>query len=133
MGARDFTYPHRHPDALGHLRLQVADAPRFALADGIWLPYGRDLVREGAHLVDEFPAERGRVDRLAYAPDDWDEVVTELFTRHGRIKVGLLPRVRGRGLVLVRLLGSEVLWIRTSWPEQAPIDAATRAGPPGRW
>ena len=116
MGAPKFHYPHRYPDALGLLRLRLADLPRGALADGIWLPYGRDLVREGAHLVDEFPAHRGRIDRLAYAPGDWEQATPEIFTRHGRVKVGFLPEARGRGIVLIRLHTSEVLRIRVAWP-----------------
>lgn len=117
MGAPESHYPHRHPDALGLLRLRLSDVRRFALADGIWLPYGRDLTREGAHLVDEFPACRGRIDRLAYAPGDWGVVATQVFSRHGRVKVGLLPGSRGRGVVLVRLHTSEVLRIRIVWPD----------------
>lgn len=120
MGARDFTYPHRYPDALGALRLRLTDAPRVALVDGIWLPHSRDLVREGAHLVDQFPSTRGRVDRLAYAPGDWNVVASEIFTRHGRIKVGFLSGERGRGLVLLRLTTSEVLRIRIAWPDRGP-------------
>jgi hypothetical protein len=116
MSAPGFHYPHRYPDALGLLRLRLTDLPHLALADGIWLPYGRDLVREGAHLVDEFPEDRGRIDRLVYAPGDWEVAATEIFTRHGRVKVGFLPAARGRGVVLIRLHTSEVLRIRIAWP-----------------
>ena len=119
MSAPRFHYPHRYPDALGLLRLRLSDVPHLSVADGIWLPYGRDLVREGAHLVDEFPTHRGRVDRLAYAPGDWDCATSEIFTRHGRVRVGLLPEARGRGVVLIRLHTSEVLRIRTAWPGRA--------------
>lgn len=118
VGARNFPYPNRYPDALGLLRLRLAEVQHLALADGLWLPYGRDLTREGAHLVDEFPASRGRIDRLAYAPGDWDTVASEIFTRHGRVKVGFLPRSRGRGVVLLRLHSSEVLRIRIAWPDR---------------
>ncbi len=90
-------YPHRYPDALGLLRLRLTEESHLAVADGIWLPYGRDLVREGAHLVDEFPERRGRIDRLAYPRSDWEDAASEIFTRHGRIKVGLLPQARGGG------------------------------------
>ncbi|WGY00172.1 MULTISPECIES: DUF5994 family protein [unclassified Nocardioides] len=96
----------------------MTDAPHGAVADGIWLPYGRDLVREGAHLIDEFPADRGRVDRLVYAPGDWGVAASEIFTRHGRVKVGFLPEARGRGVVLIRLHTSEVLRIRIVWPDR---------------
>ncbi|MBM7518258.1 DUF5994 family protein [Nocardioides nitrophenolicus] len=94
----------------------MTEESHLAVADGIWLPYGRDLVREGAHLVDEFPERRGRIDRLAYPRSDWEDAASEIFTRHGRIKVGLLPQARGGGIVLVRLHTSEVLRIRAAWP-----------------
>ncbi|MBM7516170.1 DUF5994 family protein [Nocardioides nitrophenolicus] len=116
MSAPEFRYPHRHPDALGLLRLRLTDGHDPSLADGLWLPYGRDLAREGAHLVDEFPVERGRVDRLAYAPGDWEAGATAIFTRYGRVKAGSLPEERGRGLVLLRLHTCEVLRIRIAWP-----------------
>ncbi|MDQ6525003.1 DUF5994 family protein [Nocardioides sp. LHD-245] len=124
MAARNFPYPNRYPDALGALRLRLSEVQHVALADGIWLPYGRDLTREGAHLVDEFPADRGRIDRLVYAPGDWDLVAPEIFTRHGRVKVGFLPRSRGRGVVLLRLHTSEVLRIRIAWPGR-PADPSS--------
>jgi hypothetical protein len=120
MGARSFAYPHRYPSSLGILRLRVTDVPHLASADGFWVPYSRDLVREGAHLVDEFPEARGRVDRLAYAPGDWDVVASEIFTRHGRIKVGFLPGAQGRGVLLLRLVTAEVLRIRIAWPGRRP-------------
>lgn len=130
MGARDYPYPHRYPQALGLLRLQLTDVQHVALADGIWLPHSRDLFREGAHLVDEFPPARGRVDRLVCAPDDWDVVETEIFTRHGRVKVGFLPGTRGRGVVLVRLTTSEVLRIRIAWPDRPPGETQNGSGGP---
>lgn len=120
MGAPKSHYPHRHPDALGLLRLRLSDVRSLALADGIWLPYGRDLTREGPHLVDEFPSCRGRIDRLAYAAGDWGDVTTEVFSSHGRVKVGLLAGSHGRGIVLVRLHNAEVLRIRVVWPD-APV------------
>ncbi|GAA3649340.1 hypothetical protein GCM10022237_06260 [Nocardioides ginsengisoli] len=120
MRAPQFHYPHRYPDALGVLRLQLTEARQVSLADGLWVPYGRDLTREGAHLVDEFPADRGRVDRLAYAPGDWEVVASEIFTRHGRVKVGFLSGGHGRGIVLLRLHTSEVLTLRIVWPDHSP-------------
>lgn len=138
MGAPKFHYPHRYPDALGPLRLRLTEVRHPALVDGLWLPYSRDLIREGAHLVDEFPARRGRVDRIAYAPGDWEAAASEIFTRHGRVKAGALPEARGRGVVLIRLHTSEVLRIRIVWPARGAaevvvrdVSAASPAGPPG--
>lgn len=116
MAARDSAYPHRYAQPLGALRLQLT--PRFdeGHLGGWWAPYSHDLAREAAHLVDGFPVDRGRIDRLAYAPPDWQDVlVTEVFTRHGRIKVGFLPAGRGTGLVLVRVSGAGIVQLGVSW------------------
>lgn len=117
MSAREFPYPHRHPQPLGVLRLGLADELQDGRVGGWWSPYSRDLTREVAHLVDSFPAERGRIDRLACARRDWDLLdTTEVFTRHGRMKVGYLPPGRGSGLVLVRVSGAGIVMLRIAWP-----------------
>jgi hypothetical protein len=107
-------------------------APTFASGSvaGVWWPYGRDLTREGAHLVDAFPIGRGRVDRLAYSPDEWDVVAEEVYTSHGRIKVGFLPPDRAGGLLL-RLVGAGIIRLRVVWlPEitHTTSDIATGRG-----
>lgn len=116
MAARDSTYPHRYGQPLGTLRLQLTPAFDEGHLGGWWAPYSRDLSREAAHLVDAFPADRGRIDRLVYAPPDWEDVLaTEVFTRHGRIKVGYMPESRGTGLVLVRITGAGIVLLGVSW------------------
>lgn len=107
----------RAPAALGHLRLQLLERPSSLHVGGRWAPYSFDLTREAAHLVDEFPATRGRIDRLAYVPGDWQVVAEEVFTRHGRVKVGRLPSLEGRRLLLVGLVGPEVLRIAITWSQ----------------
>ena len=116
MGAPSFPYPHRHPGPLGALRVDLD--PGLSGTSGWWQPYSRDLHREVPHLVDQFPIGQGRVDRLVYAPCDWEPLhvgTTELFTRFGRIPVGFLPAARGGGLVLVRLAGAGVVTLRLTW------------------
>ena len=113
MGAPQFPYPHRCPQPLGALRLQLAPVSGRAVLGGVWSPYGRDLSREGPHLIDDFPQGRGRIDRLAYAADDWDVRPTEVFTRHGRIRVGLLPPEQN-GVVLLRVAGAGVVRLRVA-------------------
>ena len=120
MGAPEFPYPHRCAQPLGALRLRLAPTLRDGAVGGLWWPYGRDLTREGPHLVDGFPVGRGQVDRLVYSPGDWDVVAEEVFTRHGRIKVGFLPPGLTGGLVLLRLGGSGIIRIRV-------VEAAPRA------
>jgi hypothetical protein len=115
MGAPQFPYPHRYPQPLGSLRLQLAPSFGRAEVDGMWWPYGRDLTREVPHLIDDFPTGRGRIDRFVYAPNDWDVVATEVFTSHGRIKVGFLPEDRPGGVVLIRIAGAGIVRIRVAW------------------
>lgn len=116
MSVREFPYPHRHPQPLGALRLELAEEFTEGRLGGRWSPYSRDLTREAAHLVDAFPSQRGRIDRLAYAPTDWDPLATtEVFTGHGRIKVGFLPASRGTGLVLARVTGVGIVPLRVVW------------------
>ncbi|RHW24520.1 hypothetical protein D0Z08_23660 [Nocardioides immobilis] len=121
MGApHQYPYPHRYAQPLGALRLRLAPGFGGAEVDGAWWPYGRDLTREVPHLVDDFPKGRGRVDRVVYAPDDWDVVATEVFTGHGRVKVGFLPADRPGGLVLLRLTGSGIVRLRVLWTPPDP-------------
>jgi hypothetical protein len=122
MGAPSrFPYPHRCPQPLGALRLHLAPGDGPGLA-GRWWPYSRDLTREGPHLVDQFPLERGRVDRLVYAADDWRSVADELFTSHGRMKVGFFPPGRAGGTVLLRLVGAGTITLRVAWPDPDVLD-----------
>ncbi len=127
MGAPQFPYPHRYAQRHGPLRLHLAPDFDSAAVAGVWWPHGRDLTREGPHLVDEFPTGRGRIDRLVYAQDDWDVVADEVFTSHGRIKVGFLPAGQPGGLVLLRVVGSGIIRLRVVWgaPHAAPRPPAT--------
>jgi hypothetical protein len=104
-------YPFRAPPPVGPLRLRLTpwttdEDGRDAPHGGVWWPYTRDLAREGAHLVDDFPIALGKVDRLAYSPLDWDDELDHVFTRHGRIKVG---QVAERRCILVRLVGPVIV------------------------
>lgn len=115
MGAPKFPYPHRYARPLGALRLRLAPASGSAVAHGLWWPYSRDLTLEAPHLVDEFPIARGRVDRIVYFPDDWEVVADEVLSSRGRIKVGFLPPEHQGGVVLLRLMGSEIVQLRVAW------------------
>ena len=107
----------RYPQPLGALRLQLATTFVRAEAGGLWWPYSRDLTREAAHLIDDFPYGRGRIDRLVYAPEDWDVVVHEVFTSRGRVKVGFFDADRGCGAVLLRLGSAGIIQLRVAWAE----------------
>jgi hypothetical protein len=75
--------------------------------------------------VDDFPKGRGRIDRLVYFPGDWDVVADEVFTSYGRIKVGFLPPEQTGGVVLLRLLGSDILRLRVAWPAPQAMSGRT--------
>ena len=115
MGAPRAHNPQRYPQPLGALRLELAPNFDGAEAGGLWWPYSRDLTREAAHLIDDFPTDRGRVDRLVYAPIDWDVVATEVFTSRGRVKAGFLAADRRGGVVLLRLTGAGIVQLRVAW------------------
>ncbi len=115
-------YPRRRaPAALGRLRLQLLERPSTLYVGGLWAPYSFDLTREAAHIIDEFPEARGRVDRIAYAPGDWQVVTDQVFSRHGRVKAGYLPARDGRRLILLGLVGSEVLRIAITWSQATDV------------
>lgn len=115
MRPREYPYPHRSPQPLGALRLGLASTFEEAAVAGQWRPYSRDLTREVPHLVNDFPQGRGLVDRLVYAPSDWDVPETEVFTSRGRMKVGFLPADHAGGVVLLRLTGSGIITLRVFW------------------
>lgn len=81
------------------LRLVFSEAPHVDGVDGWWWPHGRDLQREAAMLVDQFPAERGRVHRLLFSRPDWDAEadaqgrgLRKIRAARGPVKVGSFPR-----------------------------------------
>lgn len=110
---RPNAYPGRWPEPLGPLRIVLG--PDFGVShlDGVWRPYGTDLGREAPHLVNEFPTGRGRLDRIACAPGDWDSIEPYVFTGHGRIPIGELPP-EYLHTVLCRVVGGRVIRLRIS-------------------
>lgn len=59
--------------------------------DGGWWPYSRDFASEFARLVEEFPAEHGRVYRGLYSRPDWNDHPRTVPVARGRVKVGSFP------------------------------------------
>ena len=79
------------------LRLSLGAPSGTNPVNGAWWPQSRDLRAEGADLVDHFPREAGRVDRLLYSAPDWDLPEGTRRPRHievgrGTVKVGSFPR-----------------------------------------
>jgi hypothetical protein len=56
--------------------------------DGGWWPQSRDLTTELSDLVDNFPAEHGRIVRVLFSPPDWDDAPRRVPTARGYVKVG---------------------------------------------
>ncbi len=70
------------------LRLRLTELPRTHPLDGGWWPQSRDLTRELADLVDNFPPEAGRIVRATFSPPDWDDQPKRVPTARGYIQVG---------------------------------------------
>lgn len=78
------------------LRILLDNGPESGPLDGAWWPQSRDLQVEAADLIDHFPLEVGRVDRLLYSPPDWDagtgaSGTHRVHTARGVVKVGSFP------------------------------------------
>lgn len=78
------------------LRLRLAASFSSGPLDGAWWPQTRDLQLEAADLVDHFPQQVGRVERLLYSPPDWDTGsgtpgARRIWAERGAIKVGSFP------------------------------------------
>lgn len=110
---------NRWPAAVGPLRLALDSTFGPDKIDGIWRPRGSDLHREAAQLINEFPRDRGRIDRIACAQVGWDEQRTFVFTEYGRIPLGTLP-AEYRGIALIRLVGGPV--IRVQVLRERPVE-----------
>jgi hypothetical protein len=74
------------------LRLRMAHPPGRGRMDGGWWPQSRDLAVELADLVDNFPAELGRIVRANFSPPDWDPAPRRIPVASGYVKVGSFPR-----------------------------------------
>ncbi|GAA5156717.1 hypothetical protein GCM10023340_45330 [Nocardioides marinquilinus] len=82
--------------------------------DGAWWPRSRDLQVEAARLVDEFPVEAGRINRLLMSRPDWDDSVTgghgvrRIRAARGVVKVGSFPRDDTSLMILAMANGGRV-------------------------
>jgi hypothetical protein len=105
------SYPGRWPEPVGPLRIVLVDEFGVSSLDGVWRPYGTDLCREAPHLINQFPISRGRLDRMACVPADWDSIEPFVFTEHGRIPIGRLPP-EYLHVVMCRVVGGRVIRLR---------------------
>lgn len=79
--------PARQP-----LRLRMAENPGKQPLDGGWWPQSRDLTTELGDLVDNFPAEQGRIVRVIFSQPDWDDSPKRVPTARGYVKTGFDPQ-----------------------------------------
>jgi len=82
--------------------------------DGGWWPQSRDLRVEAADLVDHFPPEVGRINRLLFSRPDWDDGVVDgrglrrVQAARGPVKVGSFPRDDTHQMVLAMASGRQL-------------------------
>ncbi len=73
------------------LRLRLDAVLGDGAVDGAWWPQSTDLQLELADLVDHFPVELGRVQRVVFSRPDWDTAPHRVRVGRGPIKVGSFP------------------------------------------
>jgi hypothetical protein len=59
---------------------------------GTWWPHTRSLADQLTHLVQAWPADRGRISRILYSPPDWDDRPHSVLVNGRRMKTGSFPR-----------------------------------------
>jgi hypothetical protein len=72
-------------------RLALSDSFGLGPLDGAWWPRSRDLQAEVSALVDQYPKERGHIDRLLYSRPDWDSTPRKITAERGFVKLGGFP------------------------------------------
>jgi hypothetical protein len=119
------------PEGRSELRIELRAEPRAGSVDGAWWPRSRDFQVEAADLVDHFPAEGQRIQRLLFSRPDWDDVVVDgrglrrIQARRGPVKVGSFPS-DDTHMVILTMSSDRRLTIRVLPPEMA-ADEARRA------
>jgi hypothetical protein len=96
------------------LRLELRPAGAAGPVDGGWWPQSRDLRVEAADLVDHFPPEAGRINRLLFSRPDWDDGVVDgrglrrIQAARGPVKVGSFPGDDTHQMVLSMASGRQL-------------------------
>jgi hypothetical protein len=103
--------------------------PSSSAADtGVWWPQSRDLQVEAADLVDHFPPQVGRIDRLLFSRTDWDDPIANgrgvrrIRARRGAVKVGSFPSDDTHLMILVLASGRR-LSLRVIASVTDPVEA----------
>lgn len=79
------------PAARTHLRLALAPVGEGQVLDGAWWPQSRHLPTELADLVDHFPPERARIERVEFSPPDWDDARERIPVAGRTVEAGSSP------------------------------------------
>lgn len=116
------------------LRLRLSPSPGRAALDGGWWPQSRDLDFELADLVDHFPTELGRVERVLYSRPDWDAQPHSVRVARGRLKAGSFPR-DDTHMILLRMSTRTDLRLLVVPPDHPVGEQAmsVAADPSNRW
>jgi hypothetical protein len=94
------------------LELRPLDVPGHV--DGGWWPQSRDLQVEATDLVDHFPPQVGRINRLLFSRPDWDDGVVDgrglrrVQAARGPVKVGSFPNDDTHQMVLTMASGRQL-------------------------
>lgn len=74
------------------LRLSLAPfPPGSGMLDGAWWPRTREIDREVAELVDQFPPSAGRISRVLFSRPDWSTRPRQVRATRGLVKTGSFP------------------------------------------
>lgn len=114
--------PPSTPPARSFLRLRLAKFPGRDRLDGGWWPQSRDLAVELADLVDNFPADSGRVQRAVISPPDWDQPPRKIAVAHGTVKVGSFPK-DDTHVILLKTSATQILRILVVPPDLTESEA----------
>ena len=125
--------PSPTSDSRVPLRMQLAEPPASGAISGVWWPQSRNLQIEAADLVDHFPDQVGRIDRLLFSRPDWDDPVVEgrgvrrIQATRGPVKVGSFPSDDTHLMILVLAAGRRVsLRVIASATDPAEADRQLR-------
>lgn len=58
---------------------------------GAWWPQSRSLSEQLTHLIDQWPADEGKVSRILYSRPDWDDRPRAVQVTGRRMKTGSFP------------------------------------------
>lgn len=123
------TLPPERPNQPLRLRIDDASSPH---RTGSWWPRSRDLAVEIGALVDGFPPEVGRIDRVLFSRPDWTWTNAEgvglrrASTRRGQVKVGSFPGDDTKSVVLT-MAGGWRLRLQVVAHDSEPGEAGRRS------